>query len=185
MKNKKVLSNILFWTGFVLVVLSIMFGFIFANSSKHYYEIDNFEISKNQTGDFYLLSADISLTNNSAIKNGGTITLTLEDGDENRVNASFGNIEEFDGYLRELGLVNSSVSTTVGVQNGLGEDIKVVRVVVGGVEYDEKVLFNMFYIIPFVLGSVIIVFASLLLIDKKDNNADTEIKIIDEENNNI
>lgn len=162
-KNNKV-SFILLICGTVLVVLSLVFGLIFANTSNYYYVVDDIKVVVNSLSDeCYNISVALTLYNNSGKNNGGSITLLLEDKNGNRVNASFESVADFQGKKHLKRLTNSSVETLMSdEQNGLGYDISVVGVSVDSQKYDEKQTFNSIFVFPMILGVMVVVLAYAL-----------------------
>lgn len=159
-KNNKV-SFILLICGTVLVVLSLVLGLVLVNTSNYYFDVNDVKVVVNsQSDECYNISVALTLYNKSGKNSGGSITLLLEDKNGRRVNASFGNVEEFVGKKQLNHLTNNSVETIMADdQNGLGYDISVVGVSVGAQKYGEKQTFNSVFIFPMVFGVMAVVLA--------------------------
>lgn len=164
MKKNNKLSFVLLICGTFFIVVSLVLGFVFANTSKFFYKVDEIKVVVNSPSDeYYNISIDLTLHNNSGKNNNGSITLLLEDGDGKRVNASFGTITEFDGKKQFKNLTNTSVQTSFAdSENGLGYDIKVVGVTIGTQKYVKSQSFNIVFAFPMIAGAIVVVVAFAL-----------------------
>lgn len=162
-KNDKV-SFILLICGTVVVVACLIFGFVFANSEKYTYKVNDINVVvKSSDSVYYDVSVDLTLYDSTNLSAGGTITLLIEDQNGKRINASFGSISEFTGKKRIKDLVNSSVETNLNNnQNGLDYDLKIVGVTVGTQKFVERKTFNLFFGIPMLVGAVVVALAFAL-----------------------
>lgn len=169
MKKKNKVSFVLLICGTLITLLSLVLGLVFANTSKHVYKVKDIDVVINSESDeCYSISIDISLQNKTGTKEGGSITLLLEDQHGKRINASFGSVDDFEGKKQLENLTNSSVVTkSTDSTNGLDYNIKVVGVTIGSQKYDERVTFNRFFGIPMLVGAIVVVLSFVIKEDKK------------------
>lgn len=161
-KNDKV-SFVLLICGTIFVVACLILGFVFANSEKYTYKVNDIEVNINSSDAvYYEISVDITLYNDVKFENmdSMSVTLILEDQNGKRINASFGNVSNFQGKKRFKDLSNNSIETVLnGNKNGLDYDLKVVGVTVGTQKYTERKTFNSFFGIPMLASAVVVVLA--------------------------